>query len=1062
MCTWDATRLLIPRTTNPDTKAKFQQVMSKPAKRDPEDIKREEKVYFFLLKLAGIKISPDNPNIENLKTLDITRKWGYTGDDAGRKFTERVLNGLNENKEENVPPLTLSRLVEILEGIEKYIEDSNKAENEGDSLPKVLSKLDKIKAIRKYCELSRQQKKDLGLPVDFQAYIEENLIDLSDDYTISSDQVSDCLEDKYIEIDKIKETKDQDSVLWTIKREYLNNLVKEVIENKFSKDWLNKNNEVVEKIQKKVENEITLIAVQSGLEIARYHLPKLLSRQDLSQFDEAYKKQWNYQLPDQWIKQLTSTVIDNKIISDQIPIAFRYLEVKKVGPLPFESVDDHLINEQLLKKDPDSTATKAAFEIFKKNNAYQVTIHFRLKIKKENKEENIDFVEEVSGISSILSLVRKALNRGLLWDISCLNIYFPVMQDVYTEDKYTEDKLFSGDGLASVWSKSRGRLIKSEDLKYLLENEEKNDFDSYVEGSDIIQSDYLGFDLIESIAISGFRTRLKLIEQTGIPPEEYIDHLKIRIKEKENLIQGKKYLRSYPFSLLVMEKHLNETILKDYTDKSKWSKIAYEAQLFIIEAYLDEGLVNQAGNLLKTLKSHEDNFSHFLKASYYLCQAEYTSLRDKNKSEGRKGPKQELIDECNDYIEKAEDQLRKRLLEFFRIGEIAQGNLSPLYYYWTKIYIIKARLSLFFPVFLGESVNQLFPSLVSFGKARVYYAPREGDSYLCAQVSLYQSWCYLIQAYIGNEPEGFEKDTCIKWAKKLINNGLFNYQEASQECYRDYTDNLFSDQKYEKDNLLYEQYELLEIECPPFLNYSPSGGVKEDNRGNKSKDGTIKIYDIGSELIKANFVDEEQTSKKPIDLFGQHSSLYFFALGMLKLCDNYNNEEDAKENLKQSFNYFVCSWAIAQGGSQLSKTSDPVKMNRNFDELKINDVKIEDNFNVSKLRGIFFHCVSEWMDLAKIFMAVCKSILGEDEDFQVVEAILTEGGEDVFSKVPEHFDQVVDVAGQKDYNEHLKLAFKNIKDYLSYYISEKHKNKSFIERRDEVVRAIFIRLRGGL
>ncbi|MFM7790063.1 MAG: hypothetical protein ACKO90_18675, partial [Microcystis panniformis] len=107
---------------------------------------------------------------------------------------------------------------------------------------------------------------------------------------------------------------------------------------------------------------------------------------------------------------------------------------------------------------------------------------FRLKIKKENKEENIDFVEEVSGISSILSLVRKALNRGLLWDISCLNIYFPVMQDVYTEDKYTEDKLFSGDGLASVWSKSRGRLIKSEDLKYLLENEEKNDFDSYVDG----------------------------------------------------------------------------------------------------------------------------------------------------------------------------------------------------------------------------------------------------------------------------------------------------------------------------------------------------------------------------------------------------------------------------------------------------------------------------------------------------------------------------------------------------------------------------------------------------
>ncbi|MFM6344459.1 MAG: hypothetical protein ACKPFK_04830, partial [Dolichospermum sp.] len=129
---------------------------------------------------------------------------------------------------------------------------------------------------------------------------------------------------------------------------------------------------------------------------------------------------------------------------------------------------------------------------------------------------------------------------------------------------------------------------------------------------------------------------------------------------------------------------LNAKILQGYKDKLEWSKIAYEAKLFIIEAYLNAGLVNHAGKLLKKLQSHENNknFSHFVKATYYLCQAEYTFLRDENESEGRQ--KQDLINECKKYIDQAEEQLRKRLLEFFRIGEIAQGNISPLHYYWTK------------------------------------------------------------------------------------------------------------------------------------------------------------------------------------------------------------------------------------------------------------------------------------------------------------------------------------------------------------------------------------------
>ena len=138
--------------------------------------------------------------------------------------------------------------------------------------------------------------------------------------------------------------------------------------------------------------------------------------------------------------------------------------------------------------------------------------------------------------------------------------------------------------------------------------------------------------------------------------------------------------------------------------------------------------------------------------------------------------------DCQDYLQKAENELRERFLEFFIIGEIAHGNLSPLYHHWTTIYIMRGRLSLYFPRFISQGVvTDVLPSLVDFDKARVYYAPRDGDSYLCGQASLYQSWCYLMQGYIGDEQKGFDTKTCIDWAKKLIDQVLLNYQEISEE-----------------------------------------------------------------------------------------------------------------------------------------------------------------------------------------------------------------------------------------------------------------------------------------
>ncbi|MGK7885627.1 MAG: hypothetical protein AB4057_13510 [Crocosphaera sp.] len=1039
--------------------------------RSQEDINREKRVYCFLLQLSNVKNEQGKPAVK-----DIASKWGYRSKDrAGQKFVERILSNLYDQKDDKpaLPSLSLSRLVEILKGIENYwnIEATKEEKENTDSLtslmPKRLKKIEKIQAIRKYCELSRQEKQKLNLPVDFKTYIQENFIDTEYDYVKISDASTSFPHEKYADdyINIQKQKKDTNLILGTIKGEYFDNLIEEVISDRLFEsytnlsknqdnldihkrfeDWANnkKNQERLKQIKEKVKNEIQIIAVRSGLEIGRYQIYKILYREFNQEFEKAYKKQWEFQLPDKVIKQLTANIIENSRLSENnnISIYFRYLELEKVGPLPFESdEDDNLINEDLSEFDPDKIATKETYSIFKKYHAYKVKVYFRL----QYNNGNIDFCEEISGVSSILSLVRKALNRALLWDIPCLGKYFPVMQEVSIEDQ-----LFGRDSLATVLSKSRGRLVEIEDLQYLLKRDkDKFNLDFYVKGLDIVEDRYIGFDVVESIAISGFYARLKLIEKTGIEPNTYLNELKNRIDANKDLSIGKKYLRSYPFSLLAMEKHLNKTILNAYKDKPKWTKTAYKAKLCIIEGYLAEGLVKAVERRLKELESHEQYFSHFLKASYYLCWAEYLFVCHEDEINKTK---QEIVKDCQDYLQKAENELRERFLEFFRIGEIAQGNLSPLYHHWTKIYIMRGRLSLYFPRFLSKGVvTNVLPSLVDFGKARVYYAPRGGDSYLCGQASLYQSWCYLMQGYIGSKQKGFDKKTCIDWAKKLIDQALLNYKEISEECYRDYTDNLFS--RY------YNRFSDLEVEPPPFLHLIPSDQNLPKNENNGNKNNFVKIYSISAELVK-RYLEKNKQDEKVIDIFGQHSSLYFFVLGMIRLCDDYpaQSQEDIKKHFKEAYNYFVSSWAIAQGCTELEGTN---KLERKCNTLKLDtedQFPIKDEFNVSKLRSLYFHRISEWMDLGKIFMAVCQVILREDDYINITNHILNEV-EDVgiFSKVPSDFEEFA--SGQEFYNRHLESQFKRIKEYLRYCLKNGSK-KSLSEYRDEVVENIFLRLRG--
>ncbi|MGK7884344.1 MAG: hypothetical protein AB4057_06905, partial [Crocosphaera sp.] len=283
---------------------------------------------------------------------------------------------------------------------------------------------------------------------------------------------------------------------------------------------------------------------------------------------------------------------------------------------------------------------------------------------------------------------------------------------------------------------------------------------------------------------------------------------------------------------------------------------------------------------------------------------------------------------------------------------------------------------------------------------------------------------------------------------------LLNYKEISEECYRDYTDNLFS--RY------YNKFSDLEVEPPPFLHLIPSDQTLPKNENNGNNNNLVKIYSISAELVKRS-LEKNNCDQKIIDIFGQHSSLYFFVLGMIRFCDDYSDksEEDIKKHFQEAYNYFVSSWAIAEGCSQLQgrgkleRRCDTLKLDSN-DNLSIDD--IEDDFNVSKLRTLYFHRISEWMDLGKIFMAVCQVILREYRDNNITNNILNEV-EDVgiFSKVPSDFDEFA--SGQELYNRHLESQFKRIKEYLRDCLKNGSK-KSLSEYRDEVVENVFLRLRG--
>lgn len=590
-----------------------------PKQRSDSDRERDLQVYKYLLQLCGFE-DRQIPNKDEL-----VKMWGYRGNDKGNKFVGRLIDYLQIQKidSKSVPELSLNQLVEILEGMDNYFKHfNNQQQNFQDSnkSPKLIQNSDKIRAIRKYCELTRDEKTKLKLPTDFKSYIQENFINEGKETQINDIQTNN-LAKEILSLSSKKDTdikKESQSTLEKFIKEFVNKSIgSETAE--VSEEWMERNKNYVKLILDNVIDQFNSIIVQSGLEnISK--IEEILHSGCQEVFNQSFSDLLTGILCDQSIMQLTKNIIDNIKLFEKFSIELKNIEIDKAGSFPLDNRD--LINENLVEFDENPESIKRVISIFRKKHTYRVKINFCLNLKLENKK--VDFTEEIRGTSSILSLTRKALNRAIFWDIPSLKDYFPIAQEVYIEDK-----LFGGDSLATVCSKSRIRLVKLADLKILLqenelkkivdlkillqenqlqqeeikelEKQEKScplvNFNSYVEGSDIFQGEFFGFDLIESIAQSGFYARLKILNEININSSKYLQELENRIEEKKQLIKGRQYLRSYPFSLLAMEHHFKQNILAKYTYKDgnfkqdvECTNIAYQAILYIIQGYLTEGL----------------------------------------------------------------------------------------------------------------------------------------------------------------------------------------------------------------------------------------------------------------------------------------------------------------------------------------------------------------------------------------------------------------------------------------------------------------------------------------
>jgi hypothetical protein len=1061
-----------------------------------EDRKRDAAVYLHLLNnLTDLDISEDNPKPNEYK---IAKQWGQN-----RIFVRRVLRSVmgeryqEKEREERIPSLSLGKLVTILTSLEAYWQRES-AKNKDSLAQKMINKFtqqEKERVLKKYAQLSLDERKKLGLLVHPEAGLLEQLKEIITD-KIQQDSI-DVVSFYKQAINLYSSQKQQHSYLKSLDAndhldidEYfkLVNQITEYIQPRLKKYYqhlsTNSEQEIIKDLVDKILREVSRTEFQAGLRQIKTVVEQCP--------DFVKNNLTSDSISNLFLESLSNSIIKNNLLGDKFPVYIDYLEIEKVKPLPLKLYRGKtgLINTDFLDDSEDENEYYA--QGLEKQIAYRVRVYFYVYppenwkpkptleekeisqfFKQEESNNRLEFCEEVVGVGSPIAHITTAINRFLFEGIDILKKqgYLPVTQKIVSEDKVIGNTRNS-----AVWSYSLVKLCKQEDVKKSLEGE--INYNQIVADQELATGEFYGFDLLESAAKSALHARLRAIEKTAIDSQQYLQQLCQRIEEKYILEKAEKWIKFYPFSLRAMQDYLEKKLFKDkyrnwdernfkeVNNNQAWSMVAYEAHLAITQVYLQEGLYRIAKKYLEVIKPHiEDGRldDKLLVSLYHICLFDYhfyTDLEDEERDHQERGSAIRKAEEC---LNIAEEYLQEYLKEYAIIGEYSQTNVHPFFYYLSRIYSHRAKIYLFFPYIAqlpSPKTHLLIEPLRLLEKARIY-AARDGDANYYAYWTVYQIWSYLITAYVGDTKllKGqFTRQNCLEWAERLIKNALDCYGERGRKSYQQIKNYSGKQTEFSISNIVYEQYNDIYVQTIPPIIEIGKGSSHLDEFYQKifqSSQSQQKIIQLPMSAL--TYLDSNSDNK--IYLFGIHASLLLFGLGLVELCKD-NQEEGLEERILMAMKRFTLGAAIASEGTVDEKRGEKTYLQRIFTEQKQNNnQKMPEDFQI---RGLYPHRLTQFTAKGKIFAATCRVILllynyEKYNSYWPEVAYLLNDLHDaqtiIRSNNPDYS------LGQNRYSGHLVQQFKGVKSYLE---SQKNSGKSgsLEEIRNRIVTDIFKILRG--
>jgi hypothetical protein len=1061
-----------------------------------EDRKRDAAVYLHLLNnLTDLDISEDNPKPNEYK---IAKQWGQN-----RIFVRRVLRSVmgeryqEKEREERIPSLSLGKLVTILTSLEAYWQGES-AKNKDSLAQKMINKFtqqEKERVLKKYAQLSLDERKKLGLLVHPEAGLLEQLKEIITD-EIQQDSL-DVVSFYKQAINLYSSQKQQHSYLKSLDAndhldidEYfkLVNQITEYIQPRLKKYYqhlsTNSEQEIIKDLVDKILREVSRTEFQAGLRQVKTVIEQC----------PAFVKNnlTSDSISNLFLESLSNSIIKNNLLGDKFPVYIDYLEIEKVKPLPLKLYRGKtgLINTDFLDDSEDENEYYA--QGLEKQIAYRVRVYFYVYppenwkpkptleekeisqfFKQEESNNRLEFCEEVVGVGSPIAHITTAINRFLFEGIDILKKqgYLPVTQKIVSEDKVIGNTRNS-----AVWSYSLVKLCKQKDVKNSLKDE--IDYNQIVADQELATGEFYGFDLLESAAKSALHARLRAIEKTAIDSQQYLQQLCQRIEEKYILKKAENWIKFYPFSLRAMQDYLEKKLFKDkyrnwdernfkeVNNNQAWSMVAYEAHLAITQVYLQEGLYRIAKKYLEVIKPHiEDGRldDKLLVSLYHICLFDYhfyTDLEDEERDHQERGSAIRKAEEC---LNIAEEYLQEYLKEYAIIGEYSQTNVHPFFYYLSRIYSHRAKIYLFFPYIAqlpSPKTHLLIEPLRLLEKARIY-AARDGDANYYAYWTVYQIWSYLITAYVGDTKllKGqFTRQNCLEWAERLIKNALDCYGERGRKSYQQIKNYSGKQTEFSISNIVYEQYNDIYVQTIPPIIEIGKGSSHLDEFYQKifqSSQSQQKIIQLPMSAL--TYLDSNSDNK--IYLFGIHASLLLFGLGLVELCKD-NQEEGLEERILMAMKRFTLGAAIASEGTVDEKRGEKTYLQRIFTEQKQNNnQKMPEDFQI---RGLYPHRLTQFTAKGKIFAATCRVILllynyEKYSSYWPEVAYLLNDLHDaqtiIRSNNPDYS------LGQNRYSGHLEQQFKGVKSYLE---SQKNSGKSgsLEEIRNRIVTDIFKILRG--